>query len=118
MDIQYLNEHLLPGNLGNLFIVLSFTAALLSSIAYYFAATQNPLENENWKRLGRIAFYTHGLSVIAVMVTLFYLIFNHYFEYQYVWQHSSKALPVRYMMSCFWEGQEGSFLLWSVWHVV
>ena len=118
MDIQYLGEHLLPGQLGNLFLVLSFTAALLSSIAYYFASNQNKLENNSWHKMGRIAFYIHGFSVVAVMITLFYIIFNHYFEYQYAWQHSSKALPVRYMMSCFWEGQEGSFLLWSIWHVV
>ncbi|MGZ8537815.1 MAG: cytochrome c biogenesis protein CcsA, partial [Flavisolibacter sp.] len=24
----------------------------------------------------------------------------------------------KYLLSCFWEGQEGSFLLWSVWHSV
>jgi cytochrome c-type biogenesis protein CcmF len=118
MDIQYIGEHLLPGQLGNFFIVLSFTAALLSSLAYFFASNQNTLDENGWKKIGRIGFLVHGFSVIAVMVTLFYIIFNHYFEYQYAWQHSSKSLPIRYMMSCFWEGQEGSFLLWSVWHVV
>lgn len=118
MNIQYIGEHLLPGQLGNLFLVLSFTAALLSSVAYFFASKQNKLEANSWNNIGRISFYTHGFSVIAVMATLFYIIFNHYFEYQYVWQHSSKTLPVRYMLSCFWEGQEGSFLLWSVWHVI
>ena len=25
---------------------------------------------------------------------------------------------MRYILSCFWEGQEGSFLLWSFWHVI
>lgn len=25
---------------------------------------------------------------------------------------------MRYILSCFWEGQEGSFLLWAIWHVV
>ncbi|HRG59713.1 MAG TPA: cytochrome c biogenesis protein CcsA [Bacteroidia bacterium] len=118
MNIQYIGEHLLPGQFGNLFLVLSFTAALLSCIAYYFASNQNNLENNSWKSIGRTAFYLHGLSVFAVMGILFYIIFNHYFEYQYVWQHSSKSLPIRYMLSCFWEGQEGSFLLWSIWHVI
>ena len=46
------------------------------------------------------------------------MIYNHYFEYQYVWQHSSKSLPTRYMISCFWEGQEGSFLLWIFWNIL
>src|SRR5690606_4896625 len=43
---------------------------------------------------------------------------QHYFEYQYAWQHSSLELPLKYLASCFWEGQEGSFLLWMFWHVV
>jgi cytochrome c-type biogenesis protein CcmF len=25
-------------------------------------------------------------------------------------------LPFKYLLSCFWEGQEGSFLLWLIWH--
>lgn len=25
---------------------------------------------------------------------------------------------MKYILSCFWEGQEGSFLLWTFWHVV
>ena len=49
---------------------------------------------------------------------MFIMIYNHYFEYQYVWQHSSKSLPTRYMISCFWEGQEGSFLLWIFWNIL
>ena len=27
-------------------------------------------------------------------------------------------MPLQYIMSCFWEGQEGSFLLWTFWNVV
>ncbi|HRD39020.1 MAG TPA: cytochrome c biogenesis protein CcsA, partial [Bacteroidia bacterium] len=27
-------------------------------------------------------------------------------------------MPMRFIMSCFWEGQEGSFLLWTFWNVV
>ena len=46
------------------------------------------------------------------------VIYRHYFEYQYAYQHSSRELPVYYMISCFWEGQEGSFLLWMFWHAV
>jgi len=117
MNIEYIGEHLLPGQIGNFFVILSFVGALLSAISYYVAAA-NPLENSSWKKIARTAFRIHSLAVIGIMATLFYLIFNHYFEYQYVWQHSSKALPLRYMLSCFWEGQEGSFLLWTFWHVV
>ena len=73
---------------------------------------------DDWKTLARWAFYIHGAAVVGVAASLFYIIFNHYFEYHYAWSHSSRALPVRYMIACFWESQEGSFLLWLFWNVV
>lgn len=61
-------------------------------------------------------FYVHSFAVVLIFFTLFFIIHQHYFEYQYAYQHSSTELPVYYMISCFWEGQEGSFLLWMFWH--
>jgi cytochrome c-type biogenesis protein CcmF len=52
------------------------------------------------------------------MVTLFLIINRHYFEYHYAWNYSSKLLPVYYQVSSFWNGQEGSFLLWTFWNVI
>jgi cytochrome c-type biogenesis protein CcmF len=49
---------------------------------------------------------------------LYYIISNHYFEYHYAWSHSSRSLPSHYIISCFWEGQEGSFLLWIFWNAL
>jgi len=115
VEVQYIGEHLLPGQIGNFFVVLSFIASLLAFFSYY-AASKQELPDNSWRKIARAAFGLHAAAVLGIVVTLFYLIFKHYFEYQYVWQHSSKSLPVRYMLSCFWEGQEGSFLLWSFWH--
>ncbi len=117
-EIQYVGEHLLPGQLGNFFVILAFSAALLSSIAYLIGSFGEHTIKESWRKLGRYAFFIHAIAVIGIVATLFHIILNHYFEYQYAWQHSSKDLPVRYMFSCFWEGQEGSFLLWMLWHAV
>jgi cytochrome c-type biogenesis protein CcmF len=119
LDQTFLNEHLIPGKIGQLFVIVSFVASLLASVSYFFA-TNSVLtaSQENWKKLGRTSFYIHAISVFGIFSTLFYLIFNHYFEYHYVWQHSSNALPFKYLLSCFWEGQEGSFLLWTIWHCV
>lgn len=116
MQINYIGELLWPGKLGNLFIILSFVCAIVSSLAYFLKA-QHPLKN-SWQKIARNAFYLHGFSVVGIIATLFYLILNHRFEYHYIWQHSNSELPIRYMLSCFWEGQEGSFLLWTFWHVV
>lgn len=116
MDVNYVGEHLLPGQIGQFFIVLSFGAALLSCIAYFFA-TKNP-EETSWKKIARIAFWINAVSVVAVGATLFYIIYNHLFEYNYAWAHSSKTLPTYYIISSFWEGQEGSFWLWTFWQTV
>ncbi|TDQ08532.1 cytochrome c biogenesis protein CcsA [Pedobacter metabolipauper] len=115
MDIQFTGETLLPGKIGQFFIVLAFAASLLSTISYFFAARSKDLADQSWKKLGRISFVINWLSVIGIGATLFYLILNHYYEYYYVYNHSSKALPVYYIVSAFWEGQEGSFWLWAFW---
>lgn len=117
MDVQFAGEHLLPGQLGQFFIILSFGAALLATIAYYFATIKDALDN-SWQRIARIATWINFLAVLGVGSCLFYIIYNHYFEYHYAWAHSSKALPTYYIISCFWEGQEGSFWLWMFWQSV
>jgi len=117
MSINYIGENLLFGYAGNFFIVVAFVAALLSAVAYYFTF-KNPEEQRSWKALARTAFFIHGFSIAGIFAVLYYLIYNHRFEYHYVWEHSSTILPVKYIFACFWEGQEGSFLLWAFWHMM
>lgn len=117
MDTQFAGEHLLPGQLGQFFIILSFGTALLATVSYYFATIKDALD-DSWQRIARIACRLNFLSVVGVGASLFYIIYNHYFEYHYAWAHSSKALPTYYIISCFWEGQEGSFWLWMFWQSV
>jgi cytochrome c-type biogenesis protein CcmF len=115
--MEYIGEHLLIGKVGNLFVILSFVFALLASISYFFAARDNA-EALSWKKIASWSFRFHGFSVFGIVMTLFFMLYNHYFEYEYVWHHSNRAMPMRYILSCFWEGQEGSFLLWTFWHVL
>ena len=113
--MEFVGEHLLAGKVGNFFVIFSFCSALLAAISYFFATQKN---DADWKTLGRISFLAHGVGILGIISTLFFMILNQYFEYYYVWQHSSTELPLRYIFSCFWEGQEGSFLLWAFWHMV
>lgn len=115
MEINYIGEHLWPGRIGNFFVILGFVGALLSTYANFSAQRTGSVD---WKKIGRLSFRIHSMSIIGIAATLFYIIFNHYFEYNYAYQHSSTKLPLRYMLSCFWEGQEGSFMLWMFWHAV
>lgn len=115
--MEYIGEHLGIGKVGNIFVISSFVFAILASLSYFLAAKDND-ESASWKRIGRIAFRLHGIAVFGIVSTLFIMLMNHYFEYEYVWHHSNKEMPMKYILSCFWEGQEGSFLLWTFWHVV
>ncbi len=118
-EIQYIGEHLMPKYIGQFAIVLAFVSSLLSVVAYAFATQRrNTPEAVNWNKIGNYSFIIQGLSVFTIIATIFYVMLNKYFEYQYVWQHVSADLPFRYIFSAFWEGQEGSFLLWSFWNVV
>ncbi len=112
------------GNWGHIFVILSFITAIIATIGYIRATRQEqerPSEADeirSWKVFSRIAFGIHGFAVIGIVVCLYTIIYNHYYEYHYAWSHSSNDLPWYYMISCFWEGQEGSFLLWIFWHVL
>lgn len=117
--IQYIGEHLWPGRIGHLAVILSFVAGLLAAISY-FTATQrrNEPDGAGWLRIARGAFAVHGLGVLGVIGAIFFAMTHKYFEYQYVQTHVSDDLPFKYIFAAFWEGQEGSFLLWMFWHVV
>ena len=115
----YIGEHLFPGQAGYFLIVVSLVSSLVASIAYFKSAnTVVPLHADSWKRLGRIAFAIDAISVMAVFGLIYYIISQHYFEYYYAYNHSDKSLNTGYLLSCIWEGQEGSFLLWAIWHGV
>jgi len=117
--MDYTGEHLLPGLLGPFFITLSLVASLVATFAYFKTTrSTNEADAVSWKTMARGAFLVEVLSVFAIFGILFYIIYSHLFEYKYAWQHSSRTLEVKYLLSCFWEGQEGSFLLWSIWHCV
>jgi len=117
--LQYIGEHLLPGQFGYFFTLLSLVASLVASFAFAKAFYSNNIEEEqSWNKLAKIAFGIEVVTVISSFVILTYVISNHLFEYKYAYSHSDKNLPFEYLLSCFWEGQEGSFLLWSFWHCV
>lgn len=113
--INYVGEHTWIGKFGDTLIIISLATALLSAVAYFLSHRTG---EEAYKKLGRVGFWTHSGALVAASLTLFYMLFNQYFEYDYVWKHANKDMPLHYIFACFWEGQEGSFLLWSFWHAV
>jgi cytochrome c-type biogenesis protein CcmF len=117
--MKYVGEHLLPGQIGHFFVLLAFVASIISTIAYFTAGRKNDLqEKRSWLNFARLAFITQLISALIIFATVFYICSNHYFEYMYAYKHASKELESKYLLACIWEGQEGSFLLWTIWHSV
>ena len=115
--MKYNGEHLFYGQLGHFFAVLSFVASLVATIAY-FKASRNELpdEQKSWVKFARAAFAVETICVVGIFFLIYFIISNHYHEYYYAWNHSSRSLEKKYLFASFWEGQEGSFMLWNTWH--
>ena len=107
-------------NLGYFLVFFSFVTALFSTISYYlsFRNRGDLALTSLWKKSGRTSFRLHSLGILSVITLLYFLIYGHYYEFNYVWKYSNDSMPLRYLVSCFWGGQEGSFLLWMFWNVV
>ncbi len=117
--MKFEGEHLLPGQIGHFFVLLAFVASIISTISFFKASrVTDPLMKSSWLRYARTAFFTQVGSVLAVFALIFFICSNHYFEYLYAYKHASKELEPKYLLACIWEGQEGSFLLWAIWHSV
>jgi len=95
----------LPGDLA---IVLAFGMALLSGAAFLITA----FGKKNLFDFGVKAFYLQIAFVTLAVAYLYYLFFSHDFSVAYVYGYSSSDLPFFYLLSAFWGGQEGTYLLW------
>lgn len=113
---HYLGEHLLPGHMGNLMILFSLLAAAIATMAFFISLRNfDKRIKALWLILGRACYISSALLVLGSFLILLYCSYHHYFEYYYVWQHSSLGLEAKYLLASLWEGQEGSFMLWSCW---
>ena len=109
-NIEYVGEHLWAGQLGHFLTITLFAASLSSMLAYFLSYKYVDLI-----KAARVFLYLHFIAVISIFGLSLWMLFHHYFEYQYVWQHSNKSMDKQFILSCLWEGQEGSFLLWIFW---
>ncbi len=90
---------------------LTFVALLLSISAYYLYDRR---QDKALLTFARISFYTASVLIFFQAILLMYGILTHHFEWSYVFSYSSRNLSLFYLISTFWAGQEGTFLLWLV----
>jgi cytochrome c-type biogenesis protein CcmF len=97
--------------IGSVLVKLAFVACGVAVLAY----ARNHLSGSTRALvIGRTSYLVTVVAVILTAATLLYLILTHQFQYTYVWSYSSRDLPTPLLISTFYAGQEGSFLLWSL----
>jgi len=99
--------------IGSFIIWISFAAALISTCLYFVS-----VKKQSVLLLARNSFYVSVLSVGTVSALLILYILQHRFEYNYITSYSSRDLPTALLITTFWAGQEGSFLLWALFTAV
>ena len=95
--------------IGQILIYVAFGLSVLSGIFYLIAKDKPGL-----LKLGRFAYYGVTATMLAISMYLLSNILSHNFQMTYVWEYSSTTLPLNLLISTFYAGQQGSFLLWGL----
>ena len=100
-------------NLGHISIYLAFIAS--AGAAIFFVMAEKQQVKAGWARLlgKRLYWLSFGAGMVASII-LYNALLTHQFQYSYVAHYSSSNLPIFYLISSFWAGQEGTFLLWAI----
>ena len=115
MQLEYIGEALGLSKIGHVLTISAFVSIVFSSLSYYLAYEK---KDSIYQTIARVFWRVHSLMVVGLVLLLFYMLLEHKYEFLYIFKHSNDIMPLKYILSCFWAGQEGSFLLWIICHVV
>jgi cytochrome c-type biogenesis protein CcmF len=96
--------------LGHWLVLLAVVSSVASAVLYFRAAT-SPVRST---RLPRVLLYLAAGAVALASAVLLALILRHDFTNGYVFLYSDRSLPLHFLLSTFYAGQEGSFLFWAL----
>ena len=99
--------------IGTILIYIAFGTSAISTILYFFSTGKR-----DFKKIARIFFHLTSVSIIFASAYLLSAIFSHDFSLAYVWEYSNRDLGTPLLLSTFFAGQEGSFLLWALFSVI
>ncbi|MGC8865379.1 MAG: cytochrome c biogenesis protein CcsA [Bacteroidales bacterium] len=112
---SYIGEWSWAAWIGKSLLYLAFLSITTAAIAFtYKAVRERKSLHPGKSQIGCIIFRVHFIFLLAAAALLFTLFVKHRFEFMYVWQYSSRDLPLHFLISSLWAGQEGSFLLWAI----
>lgn len=105
------------GTIGSAAILFSFLATI-GSVYAYIVSEGDTSTASRWLKTGRAAWITGSVLSFVAWGLLIYLSLTHQYQYAYIYQNTSNDLPLYFLISATWAGQEGSFLLWIVWNAI
>ncbi len=90
-------------------LLLAFLSAGYAALAFVLGQRRRRPE---LIRSGENGFRMAVLWVVTASLILLYLLVSRDYQVRYVFEHVSNTLPLAYVLSAFWAGQEGSLLFW------
>lgn len=96
-------------NFGQVLTWLAFFASLVSGLSWLLVSSGRP----GAEPAARTSYLIQWGAFLAACTFLWWILFNHQYQFQYVHDYSSRSMPRHFVYSAFWGGQEGTFLLWA-----
>lgn len=105
---------------GSIILTFAFVASV-AAVLFYFRSIGDKSSGENAAGgnsqnllFARYSYYVASALVLLASALLLSAILNHNYQYKYVYEYSGSGLSLGLLMSTFYAGQEGSFLLWAL----
>src|SRR6185295_15940480 len=97
--------------IGSILISFAFAASLISMLAYFRSVRTNKNATVT---IGRYGFHAAVFAFLGAASAHLYNILTHQYIYSYVWHYSSNSLSKPLLFAASYAGQEGSFMLWTL----
>lgn len=99
--------------LGQILVYFGLAASLAAFFSYLLS-----LKNEKLIKISRYAYFAAFFIIIFISAYLLANIISHNYQLAYIYKYSSNELDFGLLMSTFFAGQEGSFLLWQLFYAI
>jgi cytochrome c-type biogenesis protein CcmF len=96
--------------LGNFIVLLGLVTAAGAAVLFFRAANGIPVRLDIPRQMVKV----HAVFVVLASLLLLVQLLSHDFSNGYVFSYSDRSLPLHYLLSSFYAGQEGSFLFWAL----
>ncbi|MCF8262124.1 MAG: cytochrome c biogenesis protein CcsA [Melioribacteraceae bacterium] len=94
--------------IGNILVTLALLASIFTMIMYYYSYKGYT----NTLVYARIGYHVMAVAVVVASALLLHAIITHDYSYKYVYSYSGSGMSLGLLISTFYAGQEGSFMLW------